>query len=630
MGILFKISFRNLLRQKRRNFFLGMAIAVGMMILVATSSFTKGLTDMILNKMLVYSYGHVSINGYENGNRQNPVIRDKDRIIKLIKSVKGVKEVNNYPADYTRVVGNGRSDMMALVGMPPNEGIDFMKTTLKAGNPNDFTNSSIENPVFMSDKRAAYLNVKIGDTLNVRLSTINGQVQSARLTVVATQKELNSGQGMAFYIPLEKMKALRGYRPFESGPLQVVLDRMDDPSSALAAANKIYALLKPDIASFYGEFDAGNMKTHATVLSFYTNSNTMSLIASNLAVVQGSWKAATNSNAIALSAAVSSKLNTRIGDMVTGIYSNKFEGALTTNLYRVAAVYKPGNILGGDTILVSENNFYYGYLRNLPADIDLYKGSYKTATNNVLLPALATEWKLLPRTATSDALQKKIRNALKQDWEGSYYDVSTMYEAASFLLDMQRGLDMISLVAVMILFFVILIGVLNTLRMTIRERTREIGTVRSIGMQKEDVRSTFILETFYLTLFGCIAGIILGVALLNLLSLFTIETDSMFGMLLINKHINFVVSAGNPGIILMLLVLLGLEIAVISLDNHIYRWLVSTLLIIFVLIGFMISGSGSGVLTFLILILNMLMAIAYFPARRAAAMEAAAALRQYE
>src|SRR5271157_2904483 len=134
MGLLFKISFRNLLRQKRRNFFLGLAIAVGMMILVATSSFTKGLTDVILNKWLVYSYGHVSINGYENGSRQNSVIRDRDRIVSIIKSVKGVHAVNNYLADYTRVVGNGKSGMLALVGMPTNEGLEFFKNTLEKGN----------------------------------------------------------------------------------------------------------------------------------------------------------------------------------------------------------------------------------------------------------------------------------------------------------------------------------------------------------------------------------------------------------------------------------------------------------------------------------------------------------------
>ncbi len=629
MGLLFKISFRNLLRQKRRNFFLGLAIAVGMMILVATSSFTKGLTDVILNKWLVYSYGHVSINGYENGSRQNSVIRDRDRIVSIIKSVKGVHAVNNYLADYTRVVGNGKSGMLALVGMPTNEGLAFFKNTVQQGNIYDFTNLSIENPVVMTDPRSKDFNVKIGDLMNVRLTTINGQVQSARLTLVATQKELNSGQGMAFYIPLDLMKQLRGFRPQESGPLQVVLERMDDPQAALKAADRIHELLKPNLAEYYGNFYSGNFNTGATALTFYTNTNSLELIETSLPIYRGSWPAATNSNTVAISYTAAEKLHAGIGDAVTGIYKNKFGGS-TTNLYKIAVIFKPGKVLGENVLLIGENNFYYSYLRNLPVDIQNFSDAYKTSSNNILSSALGTEWKLLPRTSTADALQKKLRKALKDNFEGSYYDVSTMYEAASFLIDMQRGLDMISLIAVMILFFVILIGVLNTLRMTIRERTREIGTIRSIGMQKEDVKISFIMETFYLTFLGCTAGIILSIGLLFLLGLVPIETSSMFGMLLVNKHINFVLSLGKPAIIFMLLVIFALEVLIIRYDRHIPGWIVSTSLVIFVLIGFFVSGSGNGILTFLILILNMLMAIAYFPARRAANMAAAAALRQYE
>jgi ABC-type lipoprotein release transport system permease subunit len=630
MGLLLKISLRNLLRQKRRNFFLGLAIAVGMMILVATSSFTKGLTDVILNKWLVYSYGHVSITGYESGNRQNTIVRDRERIIKLIKSVKGVKEVNNYLGIFTRVVGNGKSTMMALVGMPDKDAIDYLGNTEDRGNAHDFTNRSIENPVIMGKDKAKDLNVKVGDTLRVRLTTVNGQVQSADLSLVATSKELTGGSAIAFYIPIDKLKDIRGLKPYESGPLQVVLNHMDDPQAALVAANKIHELLKPGLAGYYGDINSGGYAIKAAALTFYTNSNSMNIISSNLPAVQGSWTLATNTNSAAISVSAAEKLHLGIGSSITGIYPDKFGGS-TTNIYKIGAIFKPGKDMAKDLVMAGENNFYYNYLRNLPADSLEVSNAFTGSSKSILAQAIGTEWKLLPRTYTSDELQKKLRKAMKEGFEGSYYDVSTMYEAASFLIDLQRGLDMISLIAVMILFFVILIGVLNTLRMTIRERTREIGTIRAIGMQKDDVKISFIMETFFLTLAGCIAGIILSIGLISLLSLFTIETDSMFGMLLVNKHVNFVFTPGKPFIILFLVFVFIAEYLIIKYDEYIKHWLVTLLLVIFVLIGFLLSGiGGNGILTFLILILNMLMAIAYFPARRAAALSAAAALRQYE
>ncbi|HPL19074.1 MAG TPA: FtsX-like permease family protein, partial [Spirochaetota bacterium] len=90
-----------------------------------------------------------------------------------------------------------------------------------------------------------------------------------------------------------------------------------------------------------------------------------------------------------------------------------------------------------------------------------------------------------------------------------------------------------------ILFFIILIGVLNTLRMTIRERTREIGTVRAIGMQRADVKYLFITEIVLLTAFACLAGIIMAFIMMWVLGLFTINTDSVLSILLVNQRLYF-------------------------------------------------------------------------------------------
>jgi ABC-type antimicrobial peptide transport system permease subunit len=116
-------------------------------------------------------------------------------------------------------------------------------------------------------------------------------------------------------------------------------------------------------------------------------------------------------------------------------------------------------------------------------------------------------------------------------------------------------LNIITISAVLILFFIILLGVVNTLRMTIRERTREIGTVRAIGMQRGDVRNMFILETFFLTLFSSGAGLLLGFGAMRLLSLitFTIQ-DNPLGMLLVNSHLYFLPTfSGVAGSVLLII-----------------------------------------------------------------------------
>ena len=75
--------------------------------------------------------------------------------------------------------------------------------------------------------------------------------------------------------------------------------------------------------------------------------------------------------------------------------------------------------------------------------------------------------------------------------------------------------------------------------MTIKERTSEIGTMRAIGMQKNDVRNLFILETVLLTAISCIVGILIGTVITQILGLIEFNTDSALNIVLKDKHLYF-------------------------------------------------------------------------------------------
>ena len=120
-----------------------------------------------------------------------------------------------------------------------------------------------------------------------------------------------------------------------------------------------------------------------------------------------------------------------------------------------------------------------------------------------------------------------------------------MFENASAVIDLQQGLNMVSVIAVLVLFFVILIGVVNTMRMSIRERTREIGTNRAIGMQRSDVRAVFVLEIVFLAVFACVIGAALCFGVMALLGTLTFDLkDNPFSMFFVNKHLYFVPTVG--------------------------------------------------------------------------------------
>jgi putative ABC transport system permease protein len=62
-----------------------------------------------------------------------------------------------------------------------------------------------------------------------------------------------------------------------------------------------------------------------------------------------------------------------------------------------------------------------------------------------------------------------------------------------------------------------LFGIVNTLVLTVFERTREIGTLRAVGMTRRQVRRMIRYESVITALIGAVLGIVLGIVLAGLL-----------------------------------------------------------------------------------------------------------------
>ena len=84
---------------------------------------------------------------------------------------------------------------------------------------------------------------------------------------------------------------------------------------------------------------------------------------------------------------------------------------------------------------------------------------------------------------------------------------------ASFLKDILNILYVLLALSVIVSLF----GIVNTLVLTIFERTRELGMLRAVGMTRWQVRTMIALESVVTALIGAVIGIALGVVLAVLL-----------------------------------------------------------------------------------------------------------------
>lgn len=103
-----------------------------------------------------------------------------------------------------------------------------------------------------------------------------------------------------------------------------------------------------------------------------------------------------------------------------------------------------------------------------------------------------------------DALMKKLSAA------GYEVEIKTWQELSDFYTQVHGMFDMIFGFIFSIVITVVIMSVANSMGMTVIERTREIGTLRAIGLKRSGVIRLFTLESMLLTLTGCVAGLLIA------------------------------------------------------------------------------------------------------------------------
>jgi ABC-type antimicrobial peptide transport system permease subunit len=109
---------------------------------------------------------------------------------------------------------------------------------------------------------------------------------------------------------------------------------------------------------------------------------------------------------------------------------------------------------------------------------------------------------------------------VKRELEATFpgIDVSLTSEIAQSMSDFQVLEEMVTQISLLALFIGGL-GMLNTMLMSVLERTREIGVLRALGWHKRRVLGMILRESLVLGIVGGICGILLGLGLGGLMML---------------------------------------------------------------------------------------------------------------
>jgi ABC-type lipoprotein release transport system permease subunit len=188
-------------------------------------------------------------------------------------------------------------------------------------------------------------------------------------------------------------------------------------------------------------------------------------------------------NSILIGRKLADKMKLKVGGKLVLTFTNT-ESEITAGAFRVVGIYQT------DNTPLDELNVYLS-----KSVLDNYLGIDHGC--HELVAILYSDDNL---QRAQKEVQNLFPNLLVETWRQTSPETDLM---ASYV-------DEFSIIYVIIIMFALAFGIINTMLMSVLERTREIGMLTALGMNRKKVFSLILSETILLTFVGVPIGILIS------------------------------------------------------------------------------------------------------------------------
>ena len=103
---------------------------------------------------------------------------------------------------------------------------------------------------------------------------------------------------------------------------------------------------------------------------------------------------------------------------------------------------------------------------------------------------------------------KSVQTALQREFQT--LRVNTFLDLGAGVLELTRAKRVAGIIFMGVILVIAVVGIFNTVFMSVYERIREIGVLRAHGLKPRDITAMFVLEGFITGIFGSMLGLIVG------------------------------------------------------------------------------------------------------------------------
>ncbi len=181
-----------------------------------------------------------------------------------------------------------------------------------------------------------------------------------------------------------------------------------------------------------------------------------------------------------------------------------YNGQITGDKFRVTGIYKTSNRMFDEkTVFVNKKDLaaLTGYNESKPHEIAVLLEDRSTAKNY------------------AEVLREKYPDLKIESWG----------EIDPMVIMIAEYLEIFNYFLIAFILAALAFGIVNTMLMAIMERTKELGMLAAIGMNRKRIFSMIMLETIFLTIVGAVVGLVVNYGIISYLSEKGIDLTKQMG-----------------------------------------------------------------------------------------------------
>lgn len=267
-----------------------------------------------------------------------------------------------------------------------------------------------------------------------------------------------------------------------------------------------------------------------------------------LAFVSGGIEGLKGSSAILISKQVAERFGARVGDAITLRITNN-QGYIDSADLVVKGIFKDASIFGYYNCYMD-----IGVLSKLMGDdpekeisylgfyFDNETGSASEKAARMTAALAAAGLKTFEKLQSKDDADSRY---ITEKWEGVRYSVLPVEDYIDAkVMDLIHAIQLVSYLFLGMMLVIILVGMRNTMRLMVRKRFKELGTIRALGLSSDGTRGLVLRESLLVASIGFLIGLAAALVILSILGLFPFEWPDGFDIFLKRGHLTWNLSLG--------------------------------------------------------------------------------------